>query len=346
MLARKFTSFLRQDEGERRNLKDSVNVAVIGAGYWGKKVTREYLQLARSNPKVDLLMVCDLQDQNLRRCNEAFQVSEKKLTRDYKEVLCSNDVDAVHICTPNETHHQICKEALSADKHVLLEKPMALHAKHAWELVGIAESRRLCLQVGHIFRFNNALKMMRDLIAQNYLGQLYYLKLQWTTLMPSPLNRDIIHDLGPHPVDIVNYLLKKWPFKVACRARAYRRKMLEELAYITMEFDGGLMAHIELSWLQPGKQRQVIVIGKERTATVDCINQSIGIYENGDGDKFNLDVTRNNTILGEVSHFVESILGNEKSNNPGTVGAKNVAILESLKKSLEEERTVKISLRE
>jgi len=335
---------LRPDERERRDLKGSVNVAVIGAGYWGKKVIREYLQLSRSDPKVILSMVCDLKDENLRYCSEAFHIPEKKLNMDYKQALSSSGVDAVHICTPNETHHQICKEALSADKHVLLEKPMALHARHSWELVGIAESRGLILQVGHIFRFNNALRMMRDLIAQNYFGDLYYLKLQWTTLMPSPLDRDIIFDLGPHPVDIVNYLLRKWPIKVSCRARAYRRKLLEELAYVTMEFDGKLMAHIELSWLQPGKVRQAIIIGSERSASVDCLNQSIGIYENGDGDRFNLDVTRNNTILDEVSHFVESTLEGKNSNNLGSVGAKNVAILESLKRSFEEERTVNIDL--
>ena len=325
-------------------MKDSVNVAVIGAGYWGKKVIREYLQLARSNSKVNLSMACDLQDQNLRYCNEVFHVPKTKLTRDYKEVLGSNGVDAVHICTPNETHYKICKEALSADKHVLLEKPMTLHARHAYELVNIAESGLLCLQVGHIFRFNNALKMMRELIAQDYLGDLYYLKLQWTTLTPSPLNRDIIFDLGPHPVDISNYLLKKWPIKVACKARAYRRKLLKEVAYIAMEFDGKLMAHIELSWLQPGKVRQVTVIGSERTAAVDCLNQSIEIYENRDGERFNLGVIRNNTILEEIGHFVGSICGNENSNNPGPVGAKNVAILESLRRSLEEGRTVKIDL--
>ena len=325
-------------------MKDSVNVAVIGAGYWGKKVTKEYLQLARSDPKANLLLVCDLQDQNLKCCNETFHIPKKKLIMDYKQVIGSSDVDAVHICTPNETHYEICKEALSADKHVLLEKPMALDAKRAWELVGIAESRDLCLQVGHIFRFNNALKMMRNLIAQDYLGELYYLKLQWTTLTSSPLNRDIIFDLGPHPVDILNFLLKKWPIKVDCKARVYRRKLLEELAYITMEFDGKLLAHVELSWLQPGKVRQVTIIGGERSASVDCINQSIQIYENGDGDRFNLDVTRNNTIFDEISHFVESIRGNEKSNNPGLVGAKSVAVLNWAKRSLAEGRTVEIDL--
>ena len=322
-------------------MKDSLNVAVIGAGYWGKKIIEEYLELARSGSRVDLSMVCDLEDRNLKHCSEVFHISESRLTRDYGEALSSSDVDAVHICTPNETHHQICKEALNANKHVLLEKPMALHAKNAWELVGIAESKGLILQVGHIFRFNNALRMMRDLLAQDYLGDLYYLKLQWTTLMPSPLNRDIIFDLGPHPVDILNYLLRKWPVRVSCRGMACRRKLLEELAYITLEFEGRLMAHVELSWLQPGKVREVTIVGSERSASVDCLNQSIGVYENGDGDRFNLDVARNNTIFDEVSHFVESIRGNKNSNNLGSVGARTVAILESLKRSLEEGRTVK-----
>jgi predicted dehydrogenase len=167
-------------------LKDNFNVAVIGAGYWGKKVINEYLQLAKENGNVDLSMVCDVKDENLTYCRDKFGVSEEKLKPSYEEVLSSNNVDAVHICTPNETHHEICKQALLAGKHVLLEKPMAMRAKHAWELVGLAEHNGLILQVGHIFRFNNALKTVRDLVAQNYFGTLYYLKLQWTTLMSSP----------------------------------------------------------------------------------------------------------------------------------------------------------------
>lgn len=322
-------------------LKGSVNVAVIGAGYWGSRVTKEYLQLAGINPKVNLLMVCDMKDENLQSCKEAFGLPEKKLVDDYKSVLDSELVNAVHICTPNETHYQICKEALNAGKNVLLEKPMALRAKSAWEVVGIAENRGLILQVGHIFRFNNALKMIKDLMVQNYLGELYYLKLQWTTLCPSPLGRDIIFDLGPHPVDILNYLLNKWPVTVTCKAKAYRRKTLEELAYATMEFDEKLIAHMELSWLEPGKTRQLTVIGSERSAIVDCLNQAIQVYENGDRDGYGLKVVKNNTILDEVNHFAESILSGKNSRNPGIVGAGNVAILESLKRSLRTNRTVK-----
>jgi predicted dehydrogenase len=121
---------------------------------------------------------------------------------------------------------------------------------------------------------------------------------------------------------------------------------LEELAYITMEFDNHLMAHVELSWLQPGKTRQATIIGSERSAVVDCVGQSVRICENGDGESFNLDVKPNNTILAETEHFAESILGKENSNNPGPVGARNVAVLEKLKESMEQEKTMKVIFRD
>ena len=327
-------------------MKDNFNVAVIGAGYWGRKVITEYLQLVKDKANVDLSMVCDVKDENLAYCMENFGVSKEKLKSSFKEVFSSRSVDAVHICTPNETHHEICKQALLAGKHVLLEKPMAMCATHAWELVGLAEHKGLILQVGHIFRFNNALRTVRDLVAQNYFGALYYLKLQWTTLMSSPLGRDIIFDLGPHPVDILNYVLKRWPVNVTCKARAYRRKLLEELAYFTLEFDTDLIAHVELSWLQPGKVRRLDVIGSERAATVDCLDQSIQIHENEDGDAFNLDVTSNNTILDEVDHFAHSVMTGQNNSNPGSIGATNTAVLEALKRSLEENTTKRVHPRE
>jgi predicted dehydrogenase len=325
-------------------MKDPLNVAVVGAGYWGQKVITEYLRLASMNPKLNLAKVCDLKDENLNFCREALGIDKEKLGSDYNDILSSRDVDAVHICTPNETHHKFCLAALDAGKHVLLEKPMAQSARDAWELVGVAEHRHLCLQVGHIFRFNNALAAVRDLIAKNYLGELYYLKLQWTTLMPSPVDRDIIFDLGPHPVDIMNYLLGRWPAKVCCNAKAYRRKSLEEVAYITMEFDEKLMAHVELSWLQPGKVRELNVMGEERSATVDCLRQDVRIFENKNGISFSLDVTINNTILDEVSHFTSSIIQNSNHRNPGSVGAANVAVLESIKRSMQEGKTVNVGL--
>jgi UDP-N-acetylglucosamine 3-dehydrogenase len=326
------------------NGEKGVNLAVIGAGYWGRRAIREYIQLGKADPGFNLVQVCDLKEENLDYCREELQMGPEMLSGDYEAVLKSPDIDAVHICTPNETHHRIGLQALNAGKNVLLEKPMALTPREAWELCGVAEHRHLCLQVGHIYRFNNALKKVRELIDDGYFGDLYYLKLQWTTWMPSPLGRDIIFDLGPHPIDIMNFLLQRWPVKVSCSANAYRRPSLEEVAYINLDFGNKLMAHVELSWLQPGKVRELNIMGARRTAKVDCLNQTVQIFEDNNGGNFSLDVPRNNTIYDEVNHFVTSIRDENNHKNTGKVGAGNVAVLESLKASMEQEKLVKVGL--
>jgi predicted dehydrogenase len=330
---------------EMCKMEETINVGVLGAGYWGRKVISEYLQLEKTNPKVHLTKVCDLSDDNLSFCKEKLHVKTEKLSSEYTDLLCSDDINAVHICTPNDTHHNFCLSALNEDKHVLLEKPMALNTKDAWELCDVAERKHLCLQVGHIYRFNNAMKMVRKLILENYFGNLYYLKMQWTTLMPSPLDRDIIFDLGPHPVDIMNYLLQQWPLKVSCSARAYRRKSLEEVAHISMDFSDNIMAHVELSWLQPGKVRELCIMGEKRSAIVNCLDQKIIIYEDNNGGNYTLDVIKNNTIFDELSHFANSINDKNNDKNPGAVGANNVTVLENLKKSATEERTITMGSR-
>jgi UDP-N-acetylglucosamine 3-dehydrogenase len=323
-----------------------VSLAVIGAGYWGRKTVAEYLQLAKVDPDFNLAYACDLKEDNLVYCRDVLHVAESQLTADYEAVLKSPDVDAVHICTPNEMHHHFGLQALDSGKNVLIEKPMALTPEDAWEMVAAAEKRRLCLQVGHIYRFNNAIKKIRELVAEGYFGDLYYLKLQWTTWMPSPLGRDIIFDLGPHPIDIMHFLLQRWPVKVGCTAESYRRPSLEEVAYFNLDFGDRLMAIVELSWLQPGKVRELNVIGSKRSATVDCLDQKIRVFEDNNGGNFSIDVPFNNTIFDEVSHFVRSIRDESNHKNPGPVGAGNVAVLESLKRSLKQGRLVKASFRD
>jgi len=321
-----------------------LNLAVIGVGYWGRKAVTEYLELAKVDQNFNLAYICDLKEDNLDYCRTALRVGESKLTSDYEAILESPDVDAVHICTPNETHFNYGMHSLNAKKNVLIEKPMALTPKDAWEMVACAESNHMCLQVGHIYRFNNAIKKMRELIEQKYFGDLFYLKMQWTTWMASPLGRDIIFDLGPHPIDIMHFLLQKWPLKVSCSANSYRRPSLEEVAYFNMDFGEKVMAHVELSWLQPGKKRELTIMGSNRSAIVDCLDQTIRIFEdNGDGN-FKLDVPVNNTIFDEVSHFVKCIRDENNHKNPGPVGAGNVAVLQSLRESLEQEKIIRVGL--
>jgi predicted dehydrogenase len=325
---------------------------VIGAGYWGKKIISEYLALAKEDHNTSLSHICDVQEQNLRQCGEFFSIPKDRLVNSYEGLLRSDDVDAVHICTPNETHYQICEEALTAGKHVLLEKPMTLSSRQAFDLINLARKEDLVLQVGYIFRFNNALKEVRQLIEDEFFGDLYYLRLQWTDfLLPTPV-RDIVFDLGPHPVDVLNFLLGMWPSKVVCKAGAYTRETLPEMpemAYATAQFDEKIMANVELSWLHPKKERSVSIIGSKRCALVDCLDQSVEIFENHGKNGFKIDVHKNNTILAELKHFIEHVHeanqllnGAGLSINGGHVGPMNVLVLESMKRSLIEDGTVKV----
>lgn len=320
-----------------------INVGVIGAGYWGKKITNEYYLLSQKGFSIKLGGVCDSLDSSLDGYREKFGIP--LLTTDYIKLLHSPDIDAVHICTPNQTHYKICRDALDCGKHVLLEKPMTLDPKKAYELVDFAGKRGLVLSVGHIFRFNNALFELRKRIKEGYFGDIHHLRLQWTTLMEPPMNRDIIWDLAPHPFDIINYLLDDWPVKLRCISHSCK-KNLSELAYIDVALSRGVTAHIELSWLLPGKARRVSVIGSERIADCDTLNQNVAIYDAV--SSFELEVDVNNTMEAELKHFIDSISNNGLGNgfkvkNSGILGAKVVELLEHCNRSVEENDRVDVS---
>ena len=322
-----------------------INVGVIGVGYWGKKIVNEYLQLSKQNALVHLHATCDILEDNLKYCED---YGIPCTTRHLEEVLSSPDVDAVNVCTPNETHFQICREALQAGKHVLVEKPMTLSSAEAYELVELARRQNLVLSVGHIYRFNNALRMTRDLIKNGFFGKLCCLRLQWTTLMPPIEGRDIITDLAPHPFDILHFLLGQWPLKITCKAKACRREKLEEMAYIVAEFRNNIMAVIDLSWLSPGKTREVCVSGSDRFAKIDCLSQHLKVFDNdGFHDVY---VKRNNTIVDELEHFIYCVKNNGVVNNcysnesNGLLGAHVVRLLEAARKSVEEERTESVDI--
>ena len=323
-----------------------MNVAILGVGYWGKKIVSEYAQLAKRNSCVGLHSVCDLLEENLKFCAGNYRVPY--MTKYHKEVIACPEIDAIHICTPNETHYEICREALEAGKHVLVEKPMTLNSGEAYKLVDLARAKNLVLSVGHIFRFNKALEKVRSLVKSGFFGDLFWLRLQWTTLMPPIEGRDIITDLAPHPFDILNFLLDAWPLKITCKAKAYRREKLEETAHIIAEFKNNVMANIELSWLSPGKTREVSVMGSKRFAKIDCLTQEVKAFENG--HFYNILVERNNTIEEELEHFIGCIqnnnaLNNEYSNqNSGLLGANVVRLLEVARRSVEEERTERVEL--
>jgi UDP-N-acetylglucosamine 3-dehydrogenase len=322
-------------------INDKLNVAVIGVGYWGKKVATEYSLLSKKESSVKLVGVCDSFDSNLDFCRDSLGIAYQ--TKQLNDILENQDIDAVHICTPSETHYEICKAALEHGKHVTVEKPMTLNSLEAMKLVDLAHERGRILSVGHIFRFDASIEKAKELIAEGWFGDLYWMKLTWTDLAPLMLGRDIITDLAPHPFDIINFLTDEWPTKITCVAKAHRKSQKEETAFISSQFKSDIIVSIEISWLNPQRRREVQIMGSNGYAKIDCINQQIEGYQKG--QFFNIPVERSNTIHSEITHFVKCISDQKTSDpgfinkNNGLVGANVVKLLEITKAAMNSEKT-------
>jgi UDP-N-acetylglucosamine 3-dehydrogenase len=313
-----------------------LNVGIIGVGYWGKKIVDEFTKVEDA----EVVGVSDLDEKNLEFCSERYGL--KNGFRDYRELLAVKDLSAVTVSTPNSMHFQICRDALEAGKHVLVEKPITLTSADGRELVSLAQRKKLTLSVGHIFRFNNALAEVRRLIKEEkFFGKLYLMEQNWTNLEKAFPDRDVLFDLAPHMFDMQNYLLGHWPIEVSCVGGPFRRSEGEETAYIISKFQDGAIALTNISWLVPRKTRQVVLVGENRSAVIDAVGQEVTIYESG--YTYKLHIERNNTIRDELVHFVKSIKDPQtETRNSGSIGVKTVELIEAAKKSMVDRKAVKV----
>jgi predicted dehydrogenase len=226
----------------------------------------------------------------------------------------------------------------------LVEKPMAMNSRDAFKLARIAEKNGQILLVGHIFRFNSALARAKEILENKGIGSLNYIKLSWVDYLNPVPDRDIIFDLLPHPVDILNYLTDEWPSSIYAQSFSHTSpadKHLEDMAFIVMGMPDKILAQITLSWIQPGlKEREVVVTGSEATMSIDTLNQGIKVFRSN--EKKDVPVTKNNTIRSMVAHFVNCIFGLEYPSNSSLVGAMTVNILSSTRRSLSEKNGIRI----
>jgi len=279
----------------------------------------------------------------LEQCMKEFGPLDYRLS--YQGLLSDSEMSAVHICSPNSTHFEVASDFLRSKKHVLVEKPLALQSREADELVRLAEAKRRVLAVGHVHRFNNGLNELRRIVQSGMLGDIYYLRLQWTGYLPPQKDRDVITDLGPHPFDICNNILGTWPTKISCRGKGYRGGAGEEVAFITAEHIDGVNANIELSWLDSEKHRDVTVVGSDAVARLDCLDQNLVLQRSDKTET--ISTVPSNTLEEEIIHFAGCIESNSASEpysnlSDGGIGAGVVRLLEASRRSLLEERSVQV----
>ena len=312
------------------------NVGIIGVGYWGKKLVDEFTKVEEAN----VIGVSDLDDKNLQFCADRYGV--KTGYKDYKQLLAMKDLHAVAVAVPNAMHYQVCKDALNAGKHVLVEKPITMTSKEGKELVELAQAKKLTLAVGHIFRFNSALAEVRRLNKEEqYFGKIFLVELNWLNLEKAFPDRDVLFDLAPHMFDIQNYILDQWPSEVSCTGGPFRRDKGEETAYVISKYRDGVIAMSNISWLVPKKTRQVFIAGESRSALIDAVAQKITVYESGYTKEIH--IIPNNTIRDELIHFVQSFKDPQKeTKNSGAIGVRTVELIEAAKRSMKEGKVIPV----
>ncbi len=324
---------------------EPLNIAVVGAGYWGRKVIREILDISKTSGLIRLHSIADNSPTALEECKRLFGAIECR--RDYRSLLSDTSLSAVHVSTPNHTHFEVASALIQHGKNVLVEKPLTLASKEAYKLVQMAQENGTILCAGHIHRFNSGVRELRRAIANGVLGRIYYLRMRWTGFLPPQRDREVVTDLAPHPFDICNYLLGNWPEKVTCRGKGYRTHEGEEVAFITAEYSDGLSVNIEVSWLDHEKHRDVTVVGGDGIAKLDCSEQRAVLIRSDRTEQ--VSITPSNTLREEIIHFANCINHNHRSQpfsneSDGMLGAQVVRLLEAARESMFQGRTEHVQI--
>jgi predicted dehydrogenase len=323
-----------------------IQVAVIGYGYWGPNIVRNFY--AQEGFRV--VAVCDQSIQALQRAKEAFPGVE--VTTDANEVLSSPKIDAVAIVTPVWTHYPLAKAALENGKHVFVEKPFTSRSEHAAELIEIADRKNLTIMVDHTFLFTGAVKKIRELIDGKVLGDLYYYDSLRVNLGLFQHDVNVIWDLAPHDLSIMDYLIDSSPEAIVATGEVHVNSH-EDVAFITVYFPRKVIAHINVNWLSPVKIRTTLIGGEKKMVVWNDLSadEKIKVYDKGvqisgaedvrkllvnyrSGDMWAPRVEQNEALKSEMGYFHECISQNKKPFNGGLAGWRVVQMLEAAQKSV------------
>jgi predicted dehydrogenase len=319
-----------------------MKVAVIGTGYWGPNLIRNFHAL----DEVDGVVACDVDEARLAKMRKAFYGIET--STDPSEIIARPDIDIVVIATPVNSHHAIAKSSLNAGKHCFIEKPMTSSVAEAEELIEIAESRNLKLFVDHTFIYTGAVRKMKEIVTSGRLGEIYYFDSVRVNLGLFQHDVNVIWDLAPHDLSICDYLLEKRPVAVSAVGSCHVGNGLEDIAYLTLEFENDLIAHFHVNWLAPMKIRRTLIGGTKSMIVYDDTEPSekVKVYDKGidvtsregvyetlvqyrTGDMLSPKLDQDEALAVATRHFIDCVLNNKKPITDGQAGLNVVRILEA-----------------
>jgi predicted dehydrogenase len=323
-----------------------IKFGVIGYGYWGPNIVRNLRALDRAT----VVTICDKSPAALRRAKQAHP--DVHITSDFADVLSSPDIDAVAVITPVWTHFELAKKALENGKHVFVEKPFTSTSHQALELIELAERNHLQIMVDHTFLFTGAVKKIHQLIDDSTLGKLYYYDSTRVNLGLFQHDVNVLWDLAPHDLAIVDYLIDQRPEAIVATGQAHFNG-LTDVAYLTAYYPDNVIAHINVNWLSPVKVRTTLIGGEKKMLVWDDleVDEKIKVYDRGvqmnsregvydllvsyrSGDMWSPKIENVEALKAELSYFVGCIMNSERPFNDGLSGLRVVRMLEAAEESL------------
>jgi len=323
-------------------------MGVIGYGYWGPGIVRNF----QSVNDCQVTVVCDTNLEALQRAKRAYPAIE--VTTDPCAVVASPNVDAVAVITPVWTHYELAKAALEHGKHVFVEKPFTSTAAQAEELIELAERKNLQIMVDHTFLFTGAVRKIREVVDQGMLGKLYYYDSTRVNLGLFQHDVNVIWDLAPHDLSIVDHITTEKPEVVIATGQSHLNG-LADLAFVTVYFTGKMIAHINVNWLSPVKVRMTLLGGEKKMLVWNdvAVDEKIKIYDKGvdvtsgngiydllvsyrSGDMLAPRIDQTEALAAEARYFVECLSTGQRPFNDGHAGLRVVRILEAADQSLKQ----------
>jgi predicted dehydrogenase len=330
---------------------DTVKVGVIGYGYWGPNIVRNFQAL----DNCDVLAICDKSQAALKRASRAYP--HLPLTADFAEVLASPEIDAVAVITPVWTHFELAKAALENGKHVFVEKPFTSNSAQAEELIELADRKNLKIMVDHTFLFSGAVRKIREVVDAGKLGPLYYFDSTRVNLGLFQHDVSVVWDLAPHDLSIMDHIItEKAEAVVATGAKHLNGHA--DMAFITVYFPRDIVAHINVNWLSPVKMRTTLIGGRDKMLVWNDLeaDEKIKIYDKGvemtsnqnpqgmydllvsyrSGDVWAPKVEQTEALKVELGYFVDCIVNDRAPINDGAAGLRIVRMLEAADQSLKD----------
>lgn len=318
------------------------NIAVIGCGYWGKNLVRNFYELG------SLHTICDSSKQKLDELSEEYK--DVRIMQNFDDVLADKNIKAVAIASPAVTHYEFTKKALLAGKDVFVEKPLALRASEGAELVKLAEEKSRILMVGHILHYHPAVHALKNIVSKGTLGRIRYIYSNRLSFGKIRREENILWSFAPHDISMILGLLAEEPTEVSAKGSNYLHPHIADVTMSQMKFASGINAHIFVSWLHPFKEQKLIVVGEDHMAVFDDtapweskiviypheVVWTNGIPEAKKAEGKPVPLEKDEPLKAECRHFIDCVANRTKPITDGNEGVRGLRVLNALQESLDQ----------